>query len=285
MIRSPISQRRRVVLGVVAMILLALGYTWMSYRQHKKNPKDTTIPTWSQFGEGIHKAVKVSPATMQRWQDAKDSNPDLKRPRCWLVADTQATGTRLFLGIGIGVVGSLILGLLMGMSRTIEAFLLPPIAYLAKFPPTAALPVFFVLVGTNLEMFTTMIVFGILPTMSQSVYLAARDISEEYFHKAYTLGSSTLDAVCHIMLPFVWPKVLDAVRLTFGPAIVYLIAAEMLCSDVGFGYRIRLQARLLNMNIVYPYLVLLATFTFAMDYGIKHLQKKTCSWYIREEGM
>ena len=37
-----------------------------------------------------------------------------------------------------------------------------------------------------------------------------------------------------------------------------IVAAEMLVGDVGFGYRIRLQSKLLNMSVVYPYLALLA---------------------------
>ncbi len=46
---------------------------------------------------------------------------------------------------------------------------------------------------------------------------------------------------------------------------VYLIAAEMVVGDVGFGYRIRLQSKLLNMSVVYPYLAMLAAFGFGMD--------------------
>ena len=47
---------------------------------------------------------------------------------------------------------------------------------------------------------------------------------------------------------YVLPKLLEATRLMIGPAMVYLIAAEMLFGDVGFGYRIRIQSKLLNMG-------------------------------------
>ena len=76
-----------------------------------------------------------------------------------------------------------------------------------------------------------------------------------------------------------FPKLLDALRLVIGPALVYLIAAEMVVGDVGFGYRIRLQSKLLNMSVVYPYLALLAAFGFGMDYALKRLQRKLCPWY------
>jgi ABC-type nitrate/sulfonate/bicarbonate transport system permease component len=65
---------------------------------------------------------------------------------------------------------------------------------------------------------------------------------------------------------------------------VFLIAAEMVVGDVGFGYRIRLQARLLNMNVVYPYLVILAIFGYIMDYGLRFLLRKLCPWYTEQRG-
>ena len=55
--------------------------------------------------------------------------------------------------------------------------------------------------------------------------------------------------------------------------------AEMVVGDVGFGYRIRLQFKLTNMNVVYPYLVILAGFGFLLDYGLRALQAKVCPWY------
>ena len=79
----------------------------------------------------------------------------------------------------------------------------------------------------------------------------------------------------------VLPKFIDAVRLAIGPAIVFLIAAEMVVGDIGFGYRIRLQFKLTNMNVVYPYLVMLAFFGFALDYGLRLLRAKLCPWYQR----
>jgi NitT/TauT family transport system permease protein len=75
---------------------------------------------------------------------------------------------------------------------------------------------------------------------------------------------------------------MDAARLAIGPAIVYLIAAEMLFSDIGFGYRIRYDAKT-GMTVVFPYLVILAIFGFTMDFSLRWLQRKTCPWFVPEE--
>lgn len=264
MIRGAISDPLRLGLAAFSVVVVVGSYTYLSHRQHAENPADTTIPTWSQLREGVASAVEVHPRSGQRW----------------LVADAKATALRLFLGLGFGALGAMIIGLLMGCFPPLEAFFYPPLSLAAKVPPTAALAVFFVLVGTDLNMFIAMIAFGVLPTLALTVHLAVREVPEELLFKAYTLGASNTEVVWNVICRHIFPKVLDAVRLQIGPAMVYLIAAEMLVGDVGFGYRIRMNYKLLNMNVVYPYLAILAAFGYAIDYVMRWLQRITCPWYV-----
>jgi len=270
MIRQPISRWSRVMLGVLAFASLLGGYTALSYSVHLRRPEDRTIPTWRQLGDGVRKIFSA--------------HPDRKDAGMWLWFDARATGWRLFLGLSISVVLALVLGLLMGCFKKVEAAFLPPLALLAKVPPTAMLPVFFVLFGTELVFFLLMIIFGIVPTMAQTVYLAAREVSDEYLYKAYTLGASNAEAIWNVIVRTILPKLLDALRLAIGPAVVYLVAAEMLAADSGFGHMFRMQIRILNLDVVYPYVALLAAFCFTVDAGLRLLQRKLCPWYVPEEG-
>lgn len=263
MIRRSIPRWQVVVLGVLSIVVLLAGYTYLSHRQHLRNPDDTTIPSWGQLREGVATAVQPNPRSGERW----------------LLVDLRATMTRLFTGLFFGIAGAVVCGLLMGCSRRVEAFLAPPLSILAKIPPTAALGVFFVLFGTELKMYAAMIAFGILPMLAQTIYLSVDEIPEEMLDKASTLGASNLELVWNVIVRVILPRMIDAVRLVIGPAMVYLIAAEMVVSDVGFGYRIRMQSRLLNMNVVYPYLAVLAGFGFLMDSLMRRLRKLCAPWY------
>jgi NitT/TauT family transport system permease protein len=269
MIRQPISKYRIVSLGVLSIAVMCVLYSYLSYRQHQVNPNDKTIPSWRQLGKGVVKSTEVNPYSQERW----------------VVVDALATAKRLFLGLFFGVAGALVLGMLMGCLAVFEAFLYPPLAMFAKIPPTAMLAVFFALAGTNTSMYVAMIAFGVLPTLAQSVYLAVRDVPDELQFKAYTLGASHIGVVWNVMFRQVLPKLLDAIRLQVGPAMVFLIAAEMVVGDVGFGYRIRIEFKKLNMDVVYPYLALLAAFGFGVDFGFRALQRILCPWYGRREGI
>jgi NitT/TauT family transport system permease protein len=267
MLGGSIRRWQSVLLGLLSVFFLLGGYTYLSHRQHVKNPDDTTLPSWSQLKEGVVTAVEPNKRSGERW----------------ITVDLAATLSRLFLGLMCGVLGAVVLGLLMGCFPAIEAFLAPPLSILAKVPPTAALAVFFVLFGTDLQMYVAMIAFGVLPTLAQSVYLSVVELPDELLDKAYTLGASRMELIWNVVVRAVLPKMIDGVRLLIGPAMVYLIAAEMVCGDVGFGYRIRLQSRLLNMNVVYPYLAVLAGFGFTMDYLLRLLQRFCCPWYSEQE--
>jgi NitT/TauT family transport system permease protein len=266
MIRDPISYRLKLILSLFSVLILIAGYLTLSHRQHAKNPDDTTLPNLSQLKDGVKKVT----------------TPHRRSKEIWLLEDMKATGLRLTIGLLSGLLSGVIIGLVMGCFASVEAFFLFPLSFASKLNPIAMLAVFFVMAGTGTEMYAAMIAFGVMPTFAQTIYLAAKhDVAEELIHKAYTLGASHLEVILNVIFRQIFPRILDAIRLQIGPALVYLIAAEMVVGDVGFGYRIRIEYRLLNMNVVYPYIAILALFGYTADYLIRLMQGKFFPWYGR----
>jgi NitT/TauT family transport system permease protein len=263
MIRKPISRKAELFYMAISIAFLISFYSFLSYRQHARNVKDTTIPNLYQFIEGGKKLLGA------------DSAGDY-----WLIEDATATGIRLASGLAVGIGLSFFIGLGMGVHPPIEALFKLPITFLGKIPATAMLAVYFVLFGTDLEMYTAMIALGILPALAFSIYGAARaDVSDHAIDKAYTLGASSFEVIWEVVVQQILPRIIENIRLCIGPAMVFLIAAEWNTADVGFGYRLRIQSRLLNMNVVYTYLLLLGFFGFFVDWALISLRKKLCPWF------
>jgi NitT/TauT family transport system permease protein len=261
MIRKPISNKLSIGCTLGTILLICALYGWLSYKQKLFNPTDTTLPNLTQFVEGAKFVVTPGPSgEILLWRDLK------------------ATYYRHFIGVTLGVFLSLVIGVLMGCWPIVESAFKVPIAFLAKIPPTAMIAVYFILFGTDMEMFVAMIAFGIFPALAQSVYLSVKEVSDDAIYKAYTLGASNCELIWNIILPQILPKFIESVRLATGPAMVFLIAAEWMVSDVGVGYRLRIQSRLLNMNIVYVYLIVLCLTTYAIDWSLKLLKNKMCPW-------
>jgi NitT/TauT family transport system permease protein len=287
MVRTPISYQARVALGVLSVALLLVGYTALSAWQHRVNPNDTLIPNWTQLAEGVFDRDTIPQRNRETGE--MEEIPNLSKRgildpqkeyggKSWLRVDVVASFTRLFLGLAAGVIASIALGLLMGCYAPVEAFFVPPMSVLAKIPPTAMLAVFFILIGT--DMHVAMIAFGVIPSLSQAVYQSAKtDVPEELIFKAYTLGASQLEIIWNVIFMQILPRVIEAVRLQVGPAMVYLIASEMIVGAEGLGSRIRLMQKPLAMNVIYLYLGVLGLSGFLMDYGLTWLRRWLCPWF------
>jgi len=64
-----------------------------------------------------------------------------------------------------------------------------------------------------------------------------------------------------------------------GPALIFLIAAELLTASEGIGYRLRLTSRHGNMNEVYIYLFLIGITFYVFDSFLQIIQNKICPWF------
>lgn len=261
MLGRPISNVWRVVLGVVGVCLVLGAYTYLSAKRLQENEYDRSIPSWSMMKDGVQKAIELD-----------------RRDERWLIIDTKASTYRLFVGLGVSIAGALLLGVFMGVLAPVDSFLYPIMAMTSKMVPTAMIAVFFVMLGTGETAFIGIVVFGILPTLTQSVALSVRGVHTELIYKAYTLGASHLEIIWNVVLRQIFPAFLDAVRLSVGPALVYLIAAEMLFADEGFGYRIRLEMKKLNMDIVFPYIAIMAMLFFVMDFALNRFNRWANPW-------
>ncbi len=262
MIRRPISQQSRILLGIASFVVLLIGYAWMSHRAHVDNPRNKTLPNFTQFQEGWSRIVHGD-GGINLWDDVK------------------ASATRLAVGVLAGVALAFVVGLMMGCFPMIEAFLLPPISFFAKIPPTAMLAVYFVFFGViGMKIFVALIAFGIFPTLAQSIAQAAqKDVDDHTLYKSYTLGASHFEVVWEVVLRQILPRIIENARLQIGPAMVFLIAAEWALADQGFGYTLRMQSRLQNMNIVYIYLAVLGIAGLAIDQMLIYLRRYLCPWF------
>jgi NitT/TauT family transport system permease protein len=231
-----------------------------------RSGEDRSVPTWTAlYRDGFLRVVRAE---------------GLSRNEYWLWEDATASLRRLFAGLTLGVVLSVLIGLLMGCFSVVDALLLPPFSFLAKIPPTAMLAVFFVLVGTGFEMYLAMLAFGTLPTLAQTVSQSVKsDVPEELIFKASTLGATQLELIWNVIFRQILPRLLDAIRLQVGPAMVLLVAAECIIAGAGFGYRLRLFFQRTDMTVVFVYLLVLGLIGLVLDTALIWLRRWLCPWF------
>ena len=253
----------RLLLGAVPLVLVLLVYLTASTARHAVNPNDKLLPTVGAMAEQVQiMAFQTDPQTgaIPLWQD------------------TAASLRRLGIGLAIATATTLILGLAIGVLPLVRAGLGPLIAAVAVIPPIAVLPILFITFGLGETSKIVLIVVGVTPFMVRDLAGHVGAIAEEQIVKAQTLGASTWQIALRVALPQAMPRLLQSLRLSLGPAWVFLISAEAIASDVGLGYRVFLVRRYLAMDIILPYVAWIALLAVMFDLILDRLSRRAYPW-------
>ena len=114
--------------------------------------------------------------------------------------------------------------------------------------------------------------------MIRDVAAHIASLPREQIVKAQTLGASTWQLMLRVALPQAMPRLIQAVRLSLGPAWVFLISAEAVASDIGLGYRIFLVRRYLSMDIIIPYVAWIALLAVTIDLVLTWFSRSLFPW-------
>jgi NitT/TauT family transport system permease protein len=193
-------------------------------------------------------------------------------------ADTLASLQRLGLGLGIATAAALLVGLVLGVLPPVRATFGPLVRGIAVIPPIALLPMLFIALGLGETAKVALIVIGITPVMVRDIAAHVAALPREQILKAQTLGASSWQIMIRVALPQALPRLFHALRLSLGPAWVFLISAEAIAADVGLGYRIFLVRRYLAMDVIIPYVAWIALLAIVMDSALTLLSERLFPW-------
>jgi NitT/TauT family transport system permease protein len=149
---------------------------------------------------------------------------------------------------------------------------------IAVVPPIALLPILFIVFGLGETAKVALIVIGIAPFMVRDLAQYIGDLPREQIVKAQTLGASTWQLMLRVALPQAMPRLIQALRLSLGPAWVFLISAEAIASDIGLGYRIFLVRRYLAMDVILPYVIWIAILAALIDWALRASSHRLYPW-------
>jgi len=253
----------RFFLGFFPLAAAAVFYFVASGIRTANNPADKLLPTPMEMWTAVERmAFTVDPV----------------RGMIPMVADTGASLERLLLGLGIATAITLITGLLLGLLPIIRAGFGPLVAAISVVPPIALLPILFIVMGLGEASKIALIVVGIAPFMIRDLASHVAAIPEEQMVKAQSLGGSTWQIGLRVALPQAMPRLIKCLRLSLGPAWVFLISAEAIAADVGLGYRIFLVRRYLAMDVIIPYVIWISLLAVVMDLTLMWLSKRFYPW-------
>ena len=252
------------LLALLPFVLVVVAYVIGSAERLAENPADKLLPSLSTLAETTIRVAFTA---------------DARTGDYMLLTDTLASLERLVSALAIATATALVLGVLIGLLPVMNAFLAGFVAMVSMVPPLAILPILFIVMGLGEASKIALIVIGVAPFLTRDLAMRVRELPREQLVKAQTLGASTWQIAVRIVLPQILPRLIDGLRLSLGPAFLFLIAAEAIAADAGLGYRIFLVRRYLAMDVILPYVAWITLLSVGMDYGLARLRDAAFPWF------
>ncbi len=252
------------LLAAAPFVTVVVLYLIASAIRLAANPDDRLLPS---IGKMVS-AVKLMAFTQ-----------DMATGDYLMVSDTLASLQRLGEGLAIAISIAFVVGIAVGMVPYLRRMFVPFIAAFSMVPPLAILPILFIVAGIGEAAKVTLIVIGTAPYMIRDLFMRVEEMPKAQLIKAQTLGASSWQIALRVVVPQMLPRLIDSLRLSLGPAWIYLISAEAIAAQDGLGYRIFLVRRYFAMDIIIPYVLWITLLAFLFDILLRLLQRIAFPWF------
>lgn len=251
------------LIGALPFVVLILTYLFASQLRLAENPDDKLLPSFASMLDTVKEYAFE--------EDARSGEVLL-----WF--DTFASLKRIGIALFISAASGLLFGILTGALPVLRAAFGPVITVISMIPPLAVLPILFIVLGLGETAKISLIVIGITPVIIRDLSQRCQELPSEQLIKAQTLGANSWQLIVRVILPQIWPRLLDSLRLSLCSAWLFLISAEAIASTEGLGYRIFLVRRYLAMDVILPYVAWITLLAFLMDALLRRLRAWLFPW-------
>lgn len=192
---------------------------------------------------------------------------------------TAPTLVRLLVGGGLGAVAGILVGLLMGVFRPLNAALGPLFSALYPLPKIAIFPILLMIFGpTELPKMISVFIttFFMLQINTVSGVWA---IDKKLLEAGSAYGAKGIDRFRFVVLPGALPFVFSGLKTATGTAVVVITAVEFTgASNTGLGYLIWNSWQLFMPQKLYVGLVVIGVIGALLTWLIGLLEKALLPW-------
>ncbi|WP_439566096.1 ABC transporter permease [Gloeocapsopsis crepidinum] len=192
--------------------------------------------------------------------------------------DIIASSLRVASGFFVAALVGVPTGILMGTFHSMESLLSPIVGTVRYMPVVAFVPLIIIWVGLGESAKVLIIFLGVVLYNAMMIADAVKFIPDEMLNVAYTLGSNRREVLFRVIVPAVFPSVLDTLRVNISGAWNYLVIAELIASQNGLGYRIVQSQRFLQTDKVLFAIAIIGVIGLLIDYSLKLLSKALTQW-------
>jgi NitT/TauT family transport system permease protein len=184
------------------------------------------------------------------------------------------------LAVGVGVV----VGVLMGRRRTVEAFLKDLVAVAQTVPGLIIVTLSIIVFKLTPTGIVAVCFFFGLPSVVVAVWQGTRNVDPNLLEMARVYGHREASVMRRVVLPAILPDVVTALRVCVGILWHVTLFAEFIMGQQGFGYQISLALASFEVADIFAWGLAVVVLMVLMEYGLlRPLERALLGWKPRAQ--
>jgi ABC-type nitrate/sulfonate/bicarbonate transport system permease component len=188
-------------------------------------------------------------------------------------------------GFGIGVAFGTLSGLAMAYNKSIRDFLGTLFDFTRPVPVFALIPLFILWFGIGRAPQIALIALGTSVVLGVTTLEAIRNVPTIYIRAALTLGADRKKIYTTVIVPYIVPHLIGAIRVAAAASWGLDVAAEFMGSQAGLGYLIILQQTYLRTAGIVMLVAIYSVLAVLFDTLIARLEERITPWTERRSSI
>jgi len=200
-----------------------------------------------------------------------------------LALHTGWTLQRVAIGFCLGAVPAVLLGLVMGLSPSLNALLRPAIAVIYPIPKVALFPLIMLIFGLGETSKWVIVAIAVFFQVFFSTLAGVVNIDRIYLDVAVNFGASRWQAYRTIALPAALPFIFTGCQLGLGMALIVVVVAEQFGTKTGLGFIIWRSWQIFEVRDMFVGLIMVALLGYCSQLAMTILERWLIRWKPRHE--
>lgn len=185
---------------------------------------------------------------------------------------------RLFWGMVIGAVPALILGVAMGLNRTLNMIVDPLVQATYPIPKSAILPLVLLIFGLGEASKIAMVAIGVFYPILINAIAGVREIPKIYFDVGNNFKANRWQVFRTIAIPGALPLIMTGLKLGVGLGLILISIAEMIGAKSGLGFMMWNAWEILSVETMYLGLIVIAILGVLFSIILNEVERKLVPW-------
>ena len=193
----------------------------------------------------------------------------------------EVTLYRLGLSFVFALIPAILLGLCLGMSRSLRLALEPILTSLYAIPKIALLPLFMLVLGVNERTLIFTATLTSFVQMTVSTMGGVQAVDRSILEAGQNYGATGWRLFRYVLFPSALPDIFTGMRIGLSLTLVLVIAVELTAAQEGLGAFIWTAGQTFSANNLFSAFIVIGALGLTLTYGLEKLGNWLMPWRER----